>query len=459
MAHDISARTERTPDNPRIVVKLRDDVVLPADARLETHFDALDGDVWREISRQFPALTVHRVFTAVSLERMREIADEASLRERARAREHHPVDFSSYVQIEGPWTGADAAIALRILRDWSAVEIAYVEPSHREPSSLRPGNDPRFCDQGYLRAAPGGIDAVFAWDQPGGGGQGQRFIDLECGWTLDHNDLIKHGAKVLHGQIEDDSRPHGTSVLGVVCGLENSRGGVGVASKLRSVNVVSAHPWGRADAILAATDALGLGGVLLIESQVLCLEVEGLPWNPLPIEVLEAEFQAIRQATARGITVVECAGNGGFDLDDFEDRGGMRLLKRGVRDSGAIIVGAANVSTRPARARFITSNYGSRVDCYAWGEDIDTADSTCTEPFSTTKYRTSFSETSGAAAIIAGAALCIQGIVEASNQPPLDAFEMRDILSNRSTGTASHDPGQDRIGVMPDLRKIIEGFA
>ena len=71
MAHDISARTERTPDNPRIVVKLRDDVVLPADARLETHFDALDGDVWREISRQFPALTVHRVFIAVSLKRTR----------------------------------------------------------------------------------------------------------------------------------------------------------------------------------------------------------------------------------------------------------------------------------------------------------------------------------------------------------------------------------------------------
>jgi hypothetical protein len=57
--------------------------------------------------------------------------------------------------------------------------------------------------------------------------------------------------------------------------------------------------------------------------------------------------------------------------------------------------------------------------------------------------------TSSASAIIAGAAIVVQSIVAASGKRRLSPAQMRDILSNN--GTAS-----DRIGVMPDLKKIID---
>jgi hypothetical protein len=88
---------------------------------------------------------------------------------------------------------------------------------------------------------------------------------------------------------------------------------------------------------------------------------------------------------------------------------------------------------------------------------VATATSTFTTPFLTDTYTDSFSETSSAAPMIAGAALVLQGINEAALKGHrLGAREMRSILSNPATGTSSSNPPVDRIGVMPDLRKILE---
>ena len=62
-----------------------------------------------------------------------------------------------------------------------------------------------------------------------------------------------------------------------------------------------------------------------------------------------ADFDAIRLAVALGIVVVEAAGNGGFDLDNYTDGAGDFVLRRGsvdFKDSGAIMVGAST-STVP----------------------------------------------------------------------------------------------------------------
>jgi hypothetical protein len=120
-------------------------------------------------------------------------------------------------------------------------------------------------------------------------------------------------------------------------------------------------------------------------------------------------------------------------------------------------------------------NYGSRIDCYAWGEGVNTCSSTTTAPFSTDCYTSGFDGTSSASAIIAGAALVVQGIADAAQGIAdanlhfrFSALQMRALLSNPATGTASSnpapstassDPAYDRIGVMPDLRAIINSNA
>ncbi|MGO7983942.1 S8 family serine peptidase, partial [Rhizobium johnstonii] len=83
-----------------------------------------------------------------------------------------------------------------------------------------------------------------------------------------------------------------------------------------------------------------------------------------------------------------------------------RILKRDhedYRDSGAIMV-AAGSSTVP-HERLDFSNYGSRIDCFGWGEGIDTTGGSGT---GTGDYTTGFSGTSGASPIVAGAALLLQ---------------------------------------------------
>jgi len=51
----------------------------------------------------------------------------------------------------------------------------------------------------------------------------------------------------------------------------------------------------------------------------------------------------------------------------------------------------------------------------------------------------------------------VQGIAQANLGYRFSPFQMRTILSNPATGTASANPAADRIGVMPDLRAIIQG--
>jgi hypothetical protein len=102
-------------------------------------------------------------------------------------------------------------------------------------------------------------------------------------------------------------------------------------------------------------------------------------------------------------------------------------------------------------------SYGSRIDCFAWGEDIYTTYYDPTDP-ADPKYGY-FGDTSGAAAIIAGVALSVQGLAEMNLGYKYAPAQLRDILGNKDPctggGTLSYDPPNDKIGVMPDLQNII----
>ncbi|PGS67124.1 hypothetical protein COD08_25035, partial [Bacillus cereus] len=78
--------------------------------------------------------------------------------------------------------------------------------------SVNPYDDPRFKNQGYLEAAPKGINASHAWSIKGGDGKDTTFVDMEYGWLLNHEDLVNKNIKLMSGQNISQHRAHGTSV-------------------------------------------------------------------------------------------------------------------------------------------------------------------------------------------------------------------------------------------------------
>lgn len=430
----------------RVMVKFRDFVEVPyEDGAEKAIIEKYGGGAWPELQDRFRGLTLTRLFTALPAKRISELVEKAQQRDDG----YKPSNLLTWFTVDCPDGLTADELAKRLLQ-WEIVEKAYPDSPASDP--VAPADDTRWANQGYLDPAPEGIDAEFAWTIAGGDGTGQNVIDLEQGWTLNHEDLNAHGASLLFGTLVNASRPHGTSVLGEICAVDNDRGCVGITPELASVNVVS-HSGSLsnvADGIIAAVGNLDFGDALLLEVQTVAPLVFGGP-----VEIRDDVYEAIRLATAIGIVVVEAAGNGNVNLDTFTDASGDQILNPAsadFRDSGAIIVGAAS-SAAPHTKR-ASSTSGARVNCYAWGQNVDTC--TSTSGGSTTFYTGTFSGTSSASPIITGAALAVQGIADATLGFRLSPTQIRNILSDPATGTPSANPAMDRIGVMPNLREIIE---
>jgi hypothetical protein len=226
------------------------------------------------------------------------------------------------------------------------------------------------------------------------------------------------------------------------------------------MDVVSFNGSTRVEAILAAIEHLEFGDALLLEAQVFLNGTSLLG----PIEAYDAEYEAIRLATALGIIVVEAGGNGTnngstppLDMDTYTTLGGQAILNRDpanpdFRDSGAIIVTAATSAAPHTRLAY--GPHGRRIDCYAWGQNINTLSSS--SGGSTTAYQTGFGGTSGASPIITGAALLVQSRAEAQSGSRFSPRQMRAILSDPATGTPPDVGEATQIGVMPDLAAIYD---
>ena len=353
-----------------------------------------------------------------------------------------------------------------LFNELQEVDLAYLELSASD-LIVRKSADSHTDKQGYLDAAPIGIDARWAWKHPSGKGQGMRFIDLEQGWFLDHEDLPTTNSSLIYGDNRDGINgykgDHGTAILGEVVAVHNHIGVAGIAPKA-SVQVASHYDAATdtnghvADAIVASIDKLSSGDVLLIE---VCRDRD---W--LPTEVDDADFDAIQLAKGHGIIVVEAAGNGSQNLDNYADSVYGKVLNRNhiaFRDSGAIVVSGAKsalASNGKSHNHKLLCNWGSRIDCYAWAENVVSCGygnlGTSTEKHHS--YTKTFGGTSSAAPMIAGAALILQSISEAEIGRCLSPNEMRDLLADTMTGTPQGISDR-RIGVMPDLRAIIERFS
>lgn len=373
----------------------------------------------------------------------------------------HDDPRSRWVRIEVDSAHAKQVLA-RLARD-PAVEQAFVPPTVTLPSvTPMPAADPS-CPvttpsfesyQGYLGPAPHGIDAPAAW-RLGVRGQGVWFADIEGGWNAKHEDLP--GERITHVSGRPIKNPHwrahGTAVLGEVVGLDNGKGIVGIAPDVERVFTSSIGGVATAEAIDNAAEAMRPGDVLLIE-----LQGAGPRGRYLPMEYWDDNYDAIEAATARGVIVIEAAGNGAENLDHRAYSG---KLSRTGRDSGAIMVGAGGPPREgfEDRARLDFSNYGSRVDVQGWGRKVATLDygdlQNCagTEATYTDRHYTGeFAGTSSASPIVAGAAILLQSYAKQHGRV-LSPREIRDILTH--TGTPQTSDPSKHIGPRPDLSRAL----
>ncbi|MEJ0091896.1 MAG: hypothetical protein WDN46_00160 [Methylocella sp.] len=226
-------------------------------------------------------------------------------------------------------TDAQAQQIVEQLTSAPGVSNVYVKPAVGCPLAppcakpTAPAVVPDYSvQQGYLDAAPAGIGARnFAWTLPDGKGDNVRFIDIEGGWTVDHVELRGTGC-LIGGQpfTDADWTNHGTAALGVLRAADNSFGVMGIAPEA-SFNAISHQGLGSAGAIDLASCSLQAGDITLLEMHRpgprFGLQSRDDQQGYIAVEWWPDDFLAVRRAVLRGVIVVEAAGNGAQDLDDF----------------------------------------------------------------------------------------------------------------------------------------------
>jgi len=374
---------------------------------------------------------------------------------------------SGFVQVV-PKNSRDAKKIARELNQKKEVWKAYVAPRPvpAMPAGSAAGSRIFEPSQGYLYVPPNGIGAAEVWSLAGAKGKGITICDIEGNWNRNHEDLPA-GIQLIGGTVINDLgwRNHGTAVLGEMVSQPNNRGTVGISHAAKAIvqSAVINGVFNTAAAITNAASVLKAGDVILIE-----LQATGPNGKYVAMQYWNDIFSAIVAATARGITVVEAAGNGNenFDLAVFNATG---LQK----DSGAIVVGAGVPPTNHVdfdgfgpslpsytslgvpRSRIWFSNYGKILNVQGWGWHVTTLGYGDAQGGASENvwYTLRFSGTSSASPIVTGAVACLQGRAKAKNGAPLSPSKVRQILMK--TGTPQ-EPGPgvpltQKIGPLPNL--------
>lgn len=315
-------------------------------------------------------------------------------------------------------------------------------------------------NQGYAAPPPAGIGTWVVDGLPGGNGQGVKFVDVEYGWNLNHQDLPAGIPLVGPTPVDPFNSPHhGTAVLGQIVSLHNSFGTRGLAAgatpMVAAANTSAGYNVGAA--INIAVTALDPGDVILIEQQTFGPNYTGNPpgtqFGLIPSEWNRPTYDAIRTAVMNGIVVVEAAGNGAQNLDDpvYSVGNGGHWPFRPENDSGAIIVGAGS----QGRTRLSFSNYGQTVDLQGWGQSITTTGYGDAWSIEGTNllYTHGFGGTSGASPIVTSAVCVLQAAAKAALGGPLTAAQIKFFL--RDTGTPQTGNLAEQIGPLPDVPAAI----
>ncbi len=472
--------TQQPAAQELIVVKFHDNIPLLDPHNVGQSISQHGVGPWDDIEHRYPGSTISPVMAKIwdRLDHHVQLA-------KARTPGYSPPNFKAYHGIRVA-PGADAQRLITALRTWPAVEYAYIAHPPLLPA-VNSGPNPCFPFQAYLQQSPAGIDAFYAWTVPGGDGAHQVFGDCESAYMVDHEDLsgqhitVPAGSDPMLTSTSQDypvAVRHGTAVLGIIYGADNTIDGVGIVPNAQQClffpNTLNDLPALLPVVIVEALNVLEAGNVLLLELQ---------SYQAGPIETLsDLWLQTIQLAVAQRVTIIEPAGNGGVDLDTWTDpslgqplsgKNWLNPASPDYVDSGAIMVGAGTAMVPHQVESF--SSRGNRINCYAWGDTVWAYcdyDASVQAPESCDPYAASaedagtqavrsfyFSGTSPASAIIAGAAIATQGMAQAQTGSPLSPDALRALLSLDIYGTQSANGTEtDRIGVMPNLRAIAGHF-
>lgn len=437
------------------IIPYQDDVVsvFPEDIRL----------AWSDL---LPETTLDRALPMVDSDEVRRRLD---LNEQENGNPSE--NLLAFFVISAP-PGFDAEALAAAARSLPFVEHSYVKQQFIL-AGVNFADDPLVVAQGYLGPKPVGINAIHAWSKDGGDGTGVKFVDVENGFLLDHEDLVDPGGAIRIAVLPTgtpssniNDLDHSTAVLGVVLATDNSRGIVGVAPQVQAF-AASPGPGGVFD-FAASLDAtlisiwldpnFGPGTVVLIEY----MDLLGRP-----VETDLFVRSTIRELTRSGLTVVVPAGNGGHDLNVVDDGQG-RIFDRNSPaffDSGAIMVSAANPGLNDRYVGVVhgPSCHGNRIDCFAWGDLIMTASAKAVVPGGLNGYTDGvsstsvlFGGTSGASAIIAGAAILLQSLHLKRHGSFLPSANLRGLLKDITFNTEPAPADIGRIGAMPDLQRLAQ---
>jgi hypothetical protein len=456
---------------PRRIVKFANNVVGRDDASFDIADPPHGTALLRELVEATPGLRYTRVFSQLTPDEIDDLIARAKLRNPG----YEPAEFLTYYFAE-PLAGNEGSEFDRVIlskRFRGIVNYLRLSLPGRPPV-VDPTDDPYWVVQFHFHDAPLGTGAKRGWDHPslGGAGEGFRMADVEVGFPVNHLDLpmnkiIKAGPP---GPVTAYYADHATAVLGIVCAIDNTEGGVGGAPMINQALMCSNVVQGQistADAILRAAKRLEAGEVILIEHQHEIVVDDPIGGSPVtvgvPAEYDEDVYKAICLATELGIIVVEAGGNGDgvivpvdFDQLAVDDGTPFDPDKANFRKSDAIVVSAAEFdAVLKMNKRLPWAPYGNRVDCFARGVGIATTRAgggRASKMISET-----FGGTSAAAAIIAATAIQVQGLVKAQLNKLLTPADMRSVFRDLNLGTtALPDMPPRLIGLMPDLKKIID---
>ena len=376
---------------------------------------------------------------------------DAIAREAAANTGVRPYDLRSMFVVDAPVDRLEEigeALAALDVVEWTEFEMLRPDPP--TCSDIAPFSNDLTAFQDYTAAFDGfNVDNARA-AFPNSTGAGVKIADVEYGTNGNHEDLcnvtVESGQTIPSWVFDNGWDSHGTAVLGIMMAGNNAFGMTGIAYDADAYFYIEwSNEQGprRAAAITGAANAVGPGGIVVLEMQT---TVYGDNFGPAELD--SSVWIASKNAVDAGRIVIGAAGNGNQNLDSS-----VYLPYRNRGDSGAIIVGAGRSGGSADKLGF--STFGQRVNVQGWGENVATTGYGWLTTFGGDKnqrYMNAFSGTSSATPCVAGVAGIVQGYVQATYGESLTSREMRDLLE--STGTPQGSGGN--IGPRPDALAALE---